>query len=357
MFDEQEQVFLKKLHLAQEKKNTEEIILALRKLAEFYYNQKQYERSQRALLDIIQLNPKEKNIYYYLSIIYVDLGDSKEALSFLEKELKNHPKNKDAIIFKGQLKEHTRIPIITFTLFVLNIIIYFLYPHPLSFVDLAKYAMSSFSINISSLITSIFLHVNIIHLIMNLIVLLIFGNRLEKKIGSINFLFIYLFSGIIGNWAQAVLVSNSFVIGASAALFGIMGALLMREPLLNFYFLGIFRVPIILFFGGFFSTLFVVSELFVLGESTIQIAHLIGLLSGILLTVVLYSQTQKIFYNWLIIAIGFWLTSYSISQIFFYSQGDFVLITTHSIIIFISSIMIFYSYVLLKTVEFKGGNI
>ncbi len=77
------------------------------------------------------------------------------------------------------------------------------------------------------LITSMFLHAGFIHLFVNMYSLNIIGTQLENFIGKWRFLGIYLFSGISGSLLSLVLNDSLTVsVGASGAIFGLMGALL-----------------------------------------------------------------------------------------------------------------------------------
>jgi len=79
------------------------------------------------------------------------------------------------------------------------------------------------------LLTSAFLHGGIIHLGMNMFALWLFGQALEAYLGRWRFLVLYLVAGLAGS-AGALLFSPSAVtVGASGAIFGIMGAALVLE--------------------------------------------------------------------------------------------------------------------------------
>lgn len=79
------------------------------------------------------------------------------------------------------------------------------------------------------LVTSMFLHFGINHLMNNMIMLGALGWNLENEIGKIKFLLIYLFSGIGGNLCSLFVnqMEGRAVVsaGASGAIFGMMGAL------------------------------------------------------------------------------------------------------------------------------------
>lgn len=77
------------------------------------------------------------------------------------------------------------------------------------------------------IITSMFLHIGFIHLLMNMWALKILGEQVENFYGHAKTLAIFLISGVVGNLLSLVLASsNSISAGASGAIFGLMGALL-----------------------------------------------------------------------------------------------------------------------------------
>jgi membrane associated rhomboid family serine protease len=79
------------------------------------------------------------------------------------------------------------------------------------------------------LITSAFLHGSLIHLGLNMLVLWIVGIPVEQAIGRGRFLALYIVSGLAGS-AGALLFSPSAVtVGASGAIYGILGAALVLE--------------------------------------------------------------------------------------------------------------------------------
>lgn len=74
-------------------------------------------------------------------------------------------------------------------------------------------------------ITPMFLHIGIIHLVMNTIALYYLGTTVEKMFGRARFLWIYLISGFTGTLASFVFTPG-LAAGASGAIFGCFGALL-----------------------------------------------------------------------------------------------------------------------------------
>ena len=76
------------------------------------------------------------------------------------------------------------------------------------------------------LITAGFLHGGILHILMNMWVLFDLGAQVEEAFGTPRFLLIYLISNITGFLASMYLIPNTLSIGASAAIFGLIGAMI-----------------------------------------------------------------------------------------------------------------------------------
>jgi len=75
------------------------------------------------------------------------------------------------------------------------------------------------------LLTSIFVHVDIIHISLNMFFLLIFGFRADELFSSEEYFFIYFLSGLSGNLLTLLLMHPlTLSAGASGAIFGIFGA-------------------------------------------------------------------------------------------------------------------------------------
>lgn len=116
-------------------------------------------------------------------------------------------------------------------------------------------------IQIWRLITYQFLHENAKHYFFNMFFLFMFGPLLERTWGSRTFLKFYLFCGAIGGIVYNLLVlthvlhyeffigpdgiMNACMVGASGALYGIMGALVILCPRMQVYVLGIFPMTIL----------------------------------------------------------------------------------------------------------------
>jgi membrane associated rhomboid family serine protease len=82
------------------------------------------------------------------------------------------------------------------------------------------------------LITSIFLHSNLDHLLSNLLVLLIFGSALEEEIGRKKFLILFFAGAFWGDLLSSLIYSSTQIsVGASAGIFSIMAAAVLVKPI------------------------------------------------------------------------------------------------------------------------------
>jgi len=79
------------------------------------------------------------------------------------------------------------------------------------------------------LITSMFLHANFLHIAMNMYSLYFAGTILEQVIGRWRFALLYFAAGIAGSAGALVWSPNTPTLGASGAIFGILGALFVLE--------------------------------------------------------------------------------------------------------------------------------
>ncbi|WP_263375802.1 rhomboid family intramembrane serine protease [Granulicella aggregans] len=83
------------------------------------------------------------------------------------------------------------------------------------------------------LLTACFIHLSVIHVLMNMYILFQVGIFTEKLFGNLRFLVLYLLAGVFGNVAGLYLHPNVVSAGASGAVFGVYGALLaflLKEP-------------------------------------------------------------------------------------------------------------------------------
>ena len=146
--------------------------------------------------------------------------------------------------------------------------------------DFCIYGDAVRSGEIYRLLTGIFLHANILHLAFNCYALYILGTQLESFMGKIKYLFIYLFSGLTGALFSIIFSKGAASIGASGAIFGIMGSLVYIGYHYRVYLGNVIKsqiIPVIILnlFIGFISS------------GIDNFAHIGGLIGGALITMAL----------------------------------------------------------------------
>ena len=118
-------------------------------------------------------------------------------------------------------------PIVTYALIIINVIVFLLSLFNESIIQM--FAVNRFFIadlgQYYRLLTGIFLHANFLHLIFNMYALYVIGMQLESFLGKGKYLAVYLLSGLGGSMLS-IFFDNGFSVGASGAIFGLMGSLL-----------------------------------------------------------------------------------------------------------------------------------
>lgn len=144
-----------------------------------------------------------------------------------------------------------------------------------------------------ALITSQFLHADLLHLAFNMLFLWVFGNNIEDRLGRIRFLPFYLLCGVMAGLAQAVSDPDSPVplIGASGAISGILGAYLVLFPRVRIWTVVVplvflpFKLPAWIWLGIYFALqfLYLGDEATSGGGGVAYMAHIGGFVAGALL--------------------------------------------------------------------------
>jgi membrane associated rhomboid family serine protease len=127
------------------------------------------------------------------------------------------------------------------------------------------------------LVTSGFIHYGFLHIAFNMYALYILGTALERYVGSLRFGVIYFMSLLAGSFGALVATPHAQSAGASGAIFGVMGAMLVLE-----------RQRSIALLGGSIGGLLVINLIFTFAVPGISIGgHIGGLIGGIATGVVL----------------------------------------------------------------------
>lgn len=162
------------------------------------------------------------------------------------------------------------------------------------------YLSTEFFPQIYTLFTSMFVHGGFAHIFGNMLVFFFMGIAFEQRIGWKNFLIIYLITGVCGALSHSLLNLGSPItlIGASGAIFGILGAFAYSYPRdevvmpIPVGIMFITRIKVI-YAAAIFAVLETVIVMLDVQDSTAHFAHLGGLVSGVILAAVLVGQQGK----------------------------------------------------------------
>jgi len=138
-----------------------------------------------------------------------------------------------------------------------------------------------------TLITHTFVHSDIMHLGYNMLALLLFGSILENIIGSKKFITVYLISGLAAGFVGVFLYTAA--VGASGAVFGIMGCLALLRPKLTVWAMGA-PMPMILAAGVWILVDFIG---IMAPDNIAHEAHLFGIGVGIMAGLLLHDRFRE----------------------------------------------------------------
>ena len=128
-----------------------------------------------------------------------------------------------------------------------------------------------------TLLTYIFLHGSLEHLFYNMLALVLFGLVLEKIIGDKNFLITFFASGIAAGIGSILFYSSS--LGASGAIYGVMGALAVLRPRMTTY-VGL-GIPMPLVVAVILWSIGDIFGIFFPSDNIAYAAHIFGLVFGL----------------------------------------------------------------------------
>jgi membrane associated rhomboid family serine protease len=166
-------------------------------------------------------------------------------------------------------------------LLIANVAAFFLQSTLLGLANAFRFEPALALVRPWTVVTYMFLHSDLMHLLFNMLALFFFGPRVEERILSRPFAILYFVSGITGALLSVIVSSGSPLIGASGGVFGVMLAFAWFWPEEKIFIWGVLPVPA--------RVLVIVTTLFALwsgfggmGGGVAHFAHLGGYLGAFL---------------------------------------------------------------------------
>jgi membrane associated rhomboid family serine protease len=151
-----------------------------------------------------------------------------------------------------------RVPVVNYAIIGANVLVFF-YEASLGYradAFIMRWGLVPRHFALVTVLTSMFLHGGLLHLIGNMLYLYIFGDNVEDRLGHSRYLVFYLLCGFAAGGAQALASPNSNLpmVGASGAIAGVSGAYFLFFPSARvvtlvpiFFFLQVVEIPAVFF--------------------------------------------------------------------------------------------------------------
>jgi membrane associated rhomboid family serine protease len=146
-----------------------------------------------------------------------------------------------------------------------------------------------------TLLTALFVHASVVHLLGNMLFLFVFGNTLEKTVGSRTHLTIFFTGGLVGFVLSLLFMPRGAgLLGASAAIFTLAACVMLVRPL---KFSWLFFAP-----QGLVALIYFVYNILVVAHPSLihgydphvaYVAHIIGFLTGLPFGVALSNHWKR----------------------------------------------------------------
>ncbi|GAA1826477.1 rhomboid family intramembrane serine protease [Agromyces salentinus] len=196
------------------------------------------------------------------------------------------PRTKPAFFARMGAAAGRGAPVVTYSIIGISVVVYAL-QWLLGPLIAQQFAFTPLAMSLDSYepwraLTSVLLHGSILHLLLNMYTLWLFGQLLEPMLGRGRFLALYLISGLAGAVGVVLLADPlGWVLGASGAIFGLMGAFVVIQRRL----------------GGNLTQLYILLAInlgigFLPGANISWEAHLGGLVGGALVGLI-YLETRS----------------------------------------------------------------
>ena len=219
-----------------------------------------------------------------------------------------------AVMIGGLVVAYYKKWMITYALIITNFIVFvlsfiFIIQTPLGsisqlVVDLG-FRPAYLSINqlpqLYTLFTSMFVHSGFLHIFGNMLVFFFIGMAFEQRVGWKKFLLIYLITGLCGTLTHSVFNLGSIIplVGASGAIFGIMGAFAYSYPRdevvmpIPLGFIMVFRRIKVMYAVLIFAALETFIVLIGSQDNTAHLAHLGGLVGGVIIAAIILNKDKQ----------------------------------------------------------------
>lgn len=186
--------------------------------------------------NLMTIDLTEEDKLSNLELLQEDFPDMSKKLTFTEKGMELFIKITEDInktnIENAEKVNRTfekKTPYITYLFILINVLVYFISILSGKYDDIVNgFCLYGPLVRIGEyyrLITAMFLHADVVHLFCNCYSMYVIGPQIESFLGKGKFTIIYLFSGLIGS-LLSMTMSSYASIGASGAIFGLLGSLL-----------------------------------------------------------------------------------------------------------------------------------
>jgi membrane associated rhomboid family serine protease len=163
-----------------------------------------------------------------------------------------------------------RFPIVNYALILINVLVFLWQVSLGTSSDAAFYRLALIPLDVTSgfdvgdvrsILTSMFMHAGLMHLLGNMLYLWIFGDNVEDVLGHFRYLLFYLAGGFVASFTHVLLNPTSTIptVGASGAIAATLGAYLLLFPHRRIvtiiplgFFLQIARIPALIVLGFWF---------------------------------------------------------------------------------------------------------
>lgn len=153
-------------------------------------------------------------------------------------------------------------PLVTIAIIVLNVLVFASMPRvdtPAYEAFIRAWGVTPAAFSLPAVLTAMFVHAGIGHLLSNMLFLWIFGDNVEDRMGHLRYVLFYLLCGLAAAVLQVAVEAGSRVpmVGASGAIAGVLGAYLVLFPqsrVLTLMFVVLVEVPAVLLLGLWFAT-------------------------------------------------------------------------------------------------------